>query len=197
MLPDFPNEKALIAKFWNEYLVQKHREFLGFFASFPSFLIHEGNRWGIERSDGSDFEQEYEEMSSTFAIEYKDVPYLTSEKIMAKLNLVAEEGARQMKQKIMTELQKASDESGNSYEAKGQPLTKKLYLKLFEKIGGFDDNEKWHNPVLLMSPQAMEANKGKLEKWGQDKEFLEQQEKIKNKKWEEHNAREALRKLVD
>ena len=45
MLPDFPKEKELLAKFWNKYLEHKHKELLGFFSTIPSFVIHEGDRW--------------------------------------------------------------------------------------------------------------------------------------------------------
>ena|SRR5687768_8273414 len=99
MLPDFPKEKAILGKFWNEYLAKKHREFLGFFATIPYFTVHEGNRWKLERNDGTESETEYEEMSSDFILDIKEVPNLTPEKIMAKLDAVAEDAARQMTQR--------------------------------------------------------------------------------------------------
>ena len=90
MLPDFPKEKELLGKFWNEYLASRNREFLGVFAAIPSFAIHEGDRWKIERVDGSESEQEYEELSSPFTIDLAEVPNLTPEKIIVKLDAVAE-----------------------------------------------------------------------------------------------------------
>ena len=197
MLPDFPKEKALIAKFWNDYLAHKHRELLGPFAEFPSFSIHEGNRWKIERMDGSGSEQEYEEMLSEFAIANKDIPNLTPEEIKAKLDMVAEDSARQVKQRIFREMQKASEASGNVFGQKGQPLTKELFLEMFEKIGDFDNDGQWQQPFVVMTPDLLEANKGKFEEWNQDKEFLARREEIVNRRREEWHAREALRKLVD
>jgi len=198
MLPDFPKEKELLGKFWNEYLAHKQKELLGFFATIPSFAIHEGDRWKIERADGTESEQPYQEMSSGFTIELKEVPDLTPEKIKAKLDVVAEDAARQMSQGIYAELQQATEQSGNVVNAKGQPLTQELFLDLLEKIDTeFGPNGEWVPPSLVMHPDIWEANEAKFREWEKDKEFADRQTEIINKKREGWHAREALRKLVD
>ena len=198
MLPDFPKEKALLAKFWNEYLARKHRELLGFFATMPSFAIHEGDRWKIERSDGTESEQPYQEMSSGFTIELKDVPDLTFEKIKSKMDALAEDTARQMSQSIFKEIQQVTEQVGNALDAKGKPLTKELFLELLEKIeSNFTPNGEWIAPSIVMSPEMWKANEAKFREWEQDREFTSRQEEIINKKREVWRAREALRKLVD
>ena len=108
MLPDFPKEKAILSKFWNEYLVRKHRELLGYFATIPSFTIHEGDRWKIERPDGTESEKPYEELSSGFTLDLKEVPDLTPEKIRAKLDKVAENAASLMIQGLFREIKQAT-----------------------------------------------------------------------------------------
>jgi hypothetical protein len=198
MLPDFPKEKREFEKFWNQYLVNKHRELLGFFATIPSFTIHEGHAWRLERSDGSDSEQPFEELSSEFTINKSDVPDLTPEKIREKLDAVAEDAARQMSQMIIKEIQEAADQVGNTVNAKGQPLTKELFLEMLEKIEtGFDEKGEWIPPSIIMHPNAWKANEAKFRGWEQDKEFSDKQTEIINRKREAWYAREALRKLVD
>ena len=198
MLPDFPKEKALLAKFWTEYLARKHRELLGVFSTIPSFSIHEGDRWKIERPDGTASEQPYQEMSSGFTIDLNEVPDLTPEKLKAKLNAVAEDGARQMSQGFFREIQQATEQVGNTVDAKGKPLTKELFLELLEKIeSDFTPDGQWIAPSLVMHPDAWKANEAKFKEWEQDKEFTDRQTEIINKKREEWHAREALRKLVD
>ena len=198
MLPDFPKEKEVLKKFWNEYLVHKHQEFLGFFATIPSFSIHEGDRWKIERSDGTESEQAYQEMSSGFTIGLDEVPDLSPEKVRAKLDAVAEDGARQMSQNIFRELQQATEQVGNTVDAKGKPLTKELFLEMLEKVEtDFNPDGEWNPPAIVMHPNAWKANEEKFREWEQDEDFKAKQEEIINKKREEWRAREAFRKLVD
>lgn len=198
MLPDFPKEKELLAKFWNKYLELKHRELLGVFSTIPSFAIHEGDRWKIERSDGTESEQPYQEMSSGFTIDLNEVPDLTPEKIRAKLDAVAEDGTRQMSQSIFREIQQATEQVGNTVDAKGKPLTKELFLEMLEKIEtDFTPDGQWIPPSIVMHPDVWKANEAKFKEWEQDIEFTDRQTEIINKKREAWHAREALRKLVD
>jgi hypothetical protein len=198
MLPDFPKEKALIVKFWNEYFVHKHQELLGFFATIPSFTVHEGDRWNIERTDGTHSEQLYEEISSGFTISFDEVPNLTFEKIKEKLDVVAEDAARQMTYTIIREIQDAVDKVGNTVNAMGQSITKEHFFEMLEKMDAeFDENDKWLPPSMIMSPDAWKANEEKFKDWEKDKEFTSRQSEIINKKREEWHAREALRKLVN
>ena len=198
MLPDFPNEKALLEKFLNDYLANKHREYLGFFATIPSFTIHEGDRWKIERSDGTESEQTYKEMSSGFTIDLNELPYLTAEKIRAKLDAMAEDAARQMSQSIFREIQQTSEQVGNTVNAKGGPLTKELILEMLEKTeSDFTPDGQWIPSSIVMHPDVWKANEAKFKEWDQDKEFTARHEEIINKKREAWRAREALRKLVD
>jgi hypothetical protein len=45
MIPDFPDEKEKIMRFWNGYLVAKHKQLLGIMGEIPSYMNHEGSRW--------------------------------------------------------------------------------------------------------------------------------------------------------
>lgn len=198
MLPDFPKEKELFSKFWNRYLELKHREFLGFFSTIPSFTIHEGDRWKIERSDGTESEKPYQGLSSSFTIDLSDVPDLTPEKIREKLDMVAEHAAQQMSQNILEEITRATEETGNTVDGKGKPLTQEMFLELLEKIDAdFTPNGQWIQPSFVMHPDIWNANKEKFKEWEQDTKFMSLQKEIIDKKREAWNAREALRKLVD
>jgi len=198
MLPDFPKEKELLGKFWNEYLARRNREFLGVFGTIPSFAIHEGDRWKIERVDGSESEQEYEELSSPFTIDLEEVPNLTPEKIIVKLDAVAEDAAKQMTQSMFRELKEATEKVGNVVNAKGQPLSQEHFLEMLEKMdASFTPDGQWDIPSFVMHPDAWKANEEKFKEWEQDEEFKAKQEEIISKKREEWRAREALRKLVD
>ncbi len=103
-----------------------------------------------------------------------------------------------MSQMIIKEIQEAADQVGNTVNAKGQPLTKELFLEMLEKIEtGFDEKGEWIPPSIIMHPNAWKANEAKFRGWEQDKEFSDKQTEIINRKREAWYAREALRKLVD
>jgi hypothetical protein len=198
MLPDFPKEKELLGKFWNEYLVRKHRELLGIFAGIPAFTVHEGDRWKLERTDGSESEQPYKELSSEFVIEMKDVPDLTPELIREKIDKVAEDAAMQMTKGIYKEIQQATEQAGNIVNAEGQPFSKEHFLELVEKVeSDFTPDGQLIAPSLVMHPDFWKANEERFKEWEQDEEFTARHEEIINKKREEWRAREASRKLVD
>jgi len=77
MLPDYPEEKQKLLKFWIEYLERKQNELLGPFSMTTRFTIHEGNRWRIERNDGSVSESEYNAVQAEFSIAADEAPTLT------------------------------------------------------------------------------------------------------------------------
>jgi len=198
MLPDFPKEKQLLEKYWNEFLAQKNQELLGVFGTIPSFTVHEGDRWKISRADGNSSEQQYQEMSSGLTINLNEVPDLTPEKIKEKLTAVAEDAARQMSQEFFKELKQVTEQTGNAIDAEGKPITQDLFLELFEKVESeFTPDGQMIPPSIVMHPEMWKAAEPKLREWEKDKNFIDRQTAIINKKREEWYAREASRKPVD
>ncbi len=198
MIPDFPGEKQKIMAFWNWYLGEKHKQLLGIMGQIPSHMNHEGHRWTLSRSDGTEDESQYNNIQGTITIDASEVPQLTPVKIREKMDQVAEEMARQTIQGMIAEINRVTESVGNSINAGGQPLTQELFLQMLERIDlNFDENGKWLPPTMILSPEMLEKSKEKFMTWDKDPEFLARQEEIVVRKREDWRDRENRRKLVD
>ena len=194
MLPDFPEEKLKLMKVWTKYLGQKQSALLGPFAAGQYFTHHEGDRWRIERSDGSVSESEYHEFRGEFLVSNDEAIHLTAEQIIGKLDVIAEGMASEVSRTIFETIKEAADEAGNSI-ANGQPLTKETFLELISRIEiDFDQDGKPKMPTLFVPPGF---DKSLLDEWNNDPELTIKHEELMRKKKEEWDAREACRKLVD
>lgn len=198
MIPDFPEEKEKIMRFWNKYLEAKHKQLLGFMGELPSHMNHEGHRWLLNRSDGTGDESLYKEIQGNLTIEASEVPDLTPEKIKEKFDRVADEMARQTFQGMLAEIIRVTNSVGNSIDANGQPLTQELFLQMLERMDqSFDENGNWMPPTIFISPDMAKKHFEIMKSWENDPKFLTRQAEIVTRKREEWNDRENSRKLVD
>ena len=198
MLPDFPVQKARLMENLTHYFEQKRREYLGFFSTFPSYRNHEGDSWKIEREDDTVSESSYHAIESVFTIDLNEVPKLTLEKIMQKLDVVAEDMARQVSQGIIADINQALEESGRTVNAKGKPFNKETFLEALDSIElNFDKAGELEPPAFLMHPKMWETIKDDVTSWEQDPELDARHKEVIARKKEEWRARESRRKLVD
>jgi hypothetical protein len=198
MLPDFPTQKAKLFKFWTGYLQLKQREYLGHFAIAPSYTHHEGNRWTIQREDGTSSESTYRNIGAEMSIPTDEVPNLTPDRIAKELDSLAEKLARQMRQGIIESLNQATDQAGTRVDAKGSPPTKELFIEVLDRmLLLFDKDGNLIPPAIVMHPRIWETHGEEMKNWEQDPEFSVRYEEIVERKREEWRARESRRKLVD
>ena len=198
MIPDFPEEKERLMKFWTKYLSAKHKEFLGSFGGFATYRIHEGHQWSFRRTDGSEDSQQYQDIQEQLEVEFSEVPNLGPDEIREKLDKVAEKTARQEIRVIFSEIDRAIRETGNEVNAHGQPLSKELFLQTIERMDmDFDEKGDWIPPTIFMHPDLWEAKKNEIRSWETDSEFQMKHNAIIDRKKEEWCDRENRRKLVD
>lgn len=195
MLPDFPEEKQKLLNLWTDYLDRKTNQLLGPFSMAVHFMHHEGNRWQIEQTDGSISEFEYNAVQGEFSVSGDEAPTLTPEKIIEKLDTIADQMASQMTREMFATFAKAADEAGNSINAAGQTLTKDMFLEMISRIDiDFDKDGKPIMPTVFVPPGF---DKSVLDEWNNDPDLGKKHEEIMNRKRDEWNEREACRKLVD
>jgi hypothetical protein len=198
MLPDYPAQKARLLRFWTTYLRQKEREYLGYFATAPIHTHYEGDRWTIQREDGTSSESTYREIEAEMSIPTDEVANLTPDRIARELDSVAQDLARKMRQGIMEDLNQAIDRAGTAVDAKGGPLTKEAFLRLLDRmLLAFDKDGSLIPPAIVMHPRMWEAYEEEMKSWEQDPEFIALHEEIVERKREQWRARESCRKLVD
>ena len=195
MLPDYPDEKQKLMDFFNDYLQQKIDEKMRPFSYEKRFLHHEGNRWRIDRSDGSSLESTYDEVSGGFTIEDDEAINLTPDQIIGKLDIIADEMAAQMTRNMLRTMINAAIEAGKSIDPNRKPFTKELFLEMITHVQiDFDRDGNPIMPTLIVPPGF---DKSILEEWTNDPEMTKSYEELIRKKKEEWNARETRRKLVD
>ena len=198
MIPDFPTEKEKLTKAWTHYVEVRSYALLGFMEETPSYRHHEGNLWQLIRDDGSSSESEYQEISAAFIIDRKDVPGLTPEKIREKLDAIADEMAGQMSHHVIATIKRATDEAGNTIDAKGKKFSPEFFLDMLDRMQlSFDEDGTWQPPTLIVPPGFVETNKELISLFENNPDLRTRQKEIIDRQREEWRAREAYRKLVD
>jgi hypothetical protein len=198
MLPDFPAQKDRLLRLWTDYLRQKEREYRGYFATIPSYSQHEGNRWGVERGNGTVSESGFKLVEAGVSVHVDEVPNLTPEKIAQKIDTTAQKMARQTVQGILEDINRAVHESGRAIDAEGRRFSKESFLEALDSIVlSFDENGNPTMPTVIMHPKLWETIKDDVRTWEQDPEFVARREQIIERKREAWRDRESRRKLVD
>jgi hypothetical protein len=198
MIPDFPDEKEKLMRYWNNYLVAKHNQILGIIGTIPSHMNHEGHRWLLNRADGSGNESQYNEIQGLLTIKDAEAPNLTFEKIREKFDAIAEDMARQTFQGMLSVITHETDRVGNSINADGQSFTQDFFLQMMERMDqSFDENGNWIPPTMILSPETLEKHGETMKSWETDPVFIARQAEILARKKDEWNDRENRRKLVD
>lgn len=198
MIPDFPVQKARLRELWTEYVDRKQQQYLGFWSTLPSRTHHEGEKWLLERADGSSDSYEYRTLEAAFSIDIEEAPILTPDKVRNKLDEIAREMARQMSQGIYQSLNETLEKYGQTIDGEGRSFNKATFLEAIEAVEfDFDENGEPAYPALLMHPELYEKIKDDVQAWDQDPEFKTRHKIIMERKRIQWRDRESRRKLVD
>jgi len=191
-------QKAKIREFFDRFLLEKQHEYLGFLSSIPSRTHHEGERWTMKRADGSSDSSEYNTLETVFSIDINDVPTLTLDKVMQKLDDAAREMAKQMSQGIYKSINELTQKYDQVIDSKGKGLTKETFLETFERVTiSFDKQGNPIFPSLIMHPNTWERVREDAASWDDDPDFKTRHAAILESKRIEWSDRESRRKLVD
>jgi len=181
-----------------DYHERQHQAHLGFLASIPAYRNYEGDQWVLERTDGTSADVEYQSIEAALTIQRSEIPSMTWENLLKKIDAVAVEMARQQSVKVFEDIQKAVDEVGNAINAEGGPVTKDLFLEMMRRMWmEFDEARQPIMPAIVMHPNMWEAHGSTMQSWDEDPNFKAQFRAIITQKREEWRVRESRRKLVD
>jgi hypothetical protein len=197
MLPDFPQQKAKLDTLLSERLDLKMNEGLGYFGSSQRHTHHEGRGWHLTRADGSVDDSDYVLSDSIITVELKDVPELTIEQVLQKIDRAAEEMAAKVGKATVEKILQATEESGNVIDAQGDKLTKERLLEMISMIQfDFDEGDK---PQLdmIVNPDTWDKIKDRMRAIEQDPEYQKEYQRLMARKRSEWHDRESSRKLVD
>ncbi len=197
MFPDILSLKQEIAKKLQTAFKQRVNIYMGAINEAPRYFIKEGRRVVTIRPDGQVDETELKAASAETSIRFDEVPHLTFQDRVVKLDEAAREMARQISEHAFNQINEAVERVGNVVQGGGKPLSPEVYLEVIEKIHLDFNSDGNHSPLTIIIPPGMEQRvKETIEKLQQDPEYKKRYQEIIEKKWMEWRDREAARKLV-
>ena len=198
MLPDFPElKKELNDRLAMHVKAEASNDPL--LAAFPSFVIHEGRRAELTRSDGTSHQMNFDNpMSARTTVSAADVRTKGGKAALEAAREIAAQLQQAMAERAVASLQEAVEAIGNSLDGGGRPLSAEMILEMWDKMElSFDADGNWEQPTLLIHPnleaRAAEAYRRILN----EPELRARRDAIVNRQRREWRVREARRKLAD
>lgn len=198
MLPDLPKLKTDIAQVFQTIFKNRVNAYLGVVGEVPRYYIKEGSNPVTLRPDASRDETKLKAASAETIFQVDEIPCLTVEQRIARLDAAALEMANQISSHAFSTINEAVDKVGNVINAKGKQFSPEAVFEVLEKIQlDFDDDGIKHKEITIVIPPALtDRVKETLELIHQDPELSKHYEDIIDIKRMEWRAREAARKLV-
>jgi hypothetical protein len=197
MLPDLPKLKLELQSIFHLYLRNQINLRLGVFNQSPRHIIHEGKEMRTSRADGSVVETELKSASTEMTIKHEEIPTLSFDERVRRLNLLAEDMARQMSEHFFGTLKDDLEKSGQVVDRKGKPLDAEAIFEMIEKIQfDFDGVDETHNISIVIPPNLQQRMKEVMMQIETDPSLRKRHDEIMAKKRMEWRDREAARKLV-
>jgi hypothetical protein len=197
MLPDLPSLKRDIKKVLDAYLQKQMNLRTGFIAELPKHVFHEGSRMRVVQADGSVDESDLKQVSAEMSLNLKDVPQLTLQQRISKLNEIAEQMASQISKHMFGTLNEVLGKAGQAVNHHGKPLDAEAIFSALESIQmDFDESGKHHELIMVMPPALASKAVKVFEQIDSDPVLRKRHEEIMTRKRMEWRDREASRKLV-
>lgn len=196
MLPDLPNLKRDLQSRFDVYLHKQANARLGIFNESPRRLIREGDRLRVVRFDGTVEESTLHHSGAEMTVSLQDVPELSIEQRLQKLDEMAEQLARQMSAKLFASLSQTLDKAGQTIDRKNQPFDAEAFFAMLERLEMEFDQKGNPNISIVIPPALLPRVRALEEQFKADPELQRRHLEIMATKKRSWRAREASRKLV-
>lgn len=200
MIVDFTSTKKELEKIANIHLREEVRRRTPFLGMIGKHIIHEGNEQTYETVDKKEQKMEFKKAEAVFSVTAEEMGKIKFPEILKRMEVAAEEIAKQTEQGAFKEIFKKVEEVGNMIPG-NPPFSSEAFLKGLEMIEiDFDGaRDKPSLPTVVVHPSQFEKMKEQEAKMTDEerKEFEIKKETILDKKYKEYVAREEKRKLID
>ena len=199
VLPDFPELKRRRSNLAQIGFINRaySQGIIGLINRVPVF---EGQELSIGDVDGVVRQSALERFGVEFTISTDAILAKGFGALNEAYSAAADDLHRQLSEFFFKKAHEAIDEVGNAIDAGGQPMSKDLFLDLFETPEwDFHDNEEpdLESVVIILGPRFFEYVSQNLPAWQSDAEFKNRWDSIVTRKREEWRARESHRRLAD
>lgn len=149
------------------------------------------------RADGSVDESEFKHASAEISLTLDEIPSLTVQNRIEKLNDMAEQMAGQVSKLLFGTLNDVLDKAGQVVDQKGRPLDAEAVFNALESMHLEFDEAGKHKGLSIVVPPALAPKAEKvMAQIDADPVLRKRHEEIMTRKWMEWRDREASRKLV-
>ena len=193
MLPDFPRVRTHVSEILKKWFHDRVAQRTGILQKMKARPVHEGNKVELHRYDGSVECVAMKTVRSKLQLRLEDFEQKGLEAVLEALDKTAVELAQGQSRLLFERLDEICDETGQSVDAEGRPLSWDLIIEGFETIDiDFDEEGNPMLPTIVSSPQ-MQAALGQIERSDEQKERFDKLIEKKRAAWRE---RESDRRLV-
>ncbi|MCE5249816.1 hypothetical protein LLG96_06300 [bacterium] len=197
MLPDLPNLKKDLRKIFNQYIDNQVNARIGVFKITPRKIIHEGNLFRMIRADGTIEDSSIIESTSEISLPYDEIPHLTHQDIITKMNTIADTLANKISGNLLRTLNDSIEAAGQSINYEGKPFDVEALFAVLEKIQiNFDETGKHHQLTMIINPQHSDKVKLVMKEIETNPEIQKRYNELMERKRMEWRDREAHRELV-
>jgi len=193
MLPDFPKVRAGATKILEAWFEGRRGQRLGIMQQMKNVVMHEGHRTSLHRWDGSVEQKPMKKLGAPIRLMREDLEKKGLGAVLEALDKTAQDIADKQGKFFFQRLNETLEETGQTLDAQGQPLTFDLVLDLFEKMEfDFDEHGQPVWPTMMCNPLMLE----KVRKWEVTDEQKARLAALVEKKRLAWRDREGDRKLV-
>jgi hypothetical protein len=197
MLPDYPKVKSHLSQRLNSFVQERIDFHLGPLRTVARIRLFEGSTRSMTRESGEVDPGRTFEARAELALGKDELPMITLQDVLAKLDRGAQEMARQMAENTYQTISDAVEKVGNVTDAGGRRLTAEVILDALSSIHiEFRPDGTARMPEMHIHPSLAEAAKLAIAELEGNADLRRQFQQIIEDRREVWRAREASRKLV-
>ena len=197
MLPDFPKLKLDVWRHLRSYLESRMLQHLGMLSQSPRVRFFEGHESTMVRESGDEETVELFDVSATMAFRDEELPTLSLEDLLERLDAAAKDMAGQMAKNAYDTVSKAAERYGNAIDVKQRALGAEMILEGLSRMHiHFDRDGRPQIPSIVCHPDLEKAARLATEELDRNPALRKQMQDLLVLKKEEWRVREASRSLV-
>ena len=171
--------------------------YLGVVHEMPRSYLKEGDKIVIIRADGSRDETILREASAEIEIRSSEVPTMTIQDRIERIDVVAREMAGQISRHMFDDIGNAIEKVGNVVKTTGRRFDADAFLNVLQLMQIEFDLHGNMREITAVFPSGSRTQVAEtLQQLKSDPEFKRRYESLMTEKRREYRAREAARKLV-
>ena len=201
MITDFPEAKKEMKKAIDSVLRTKVKQSAPMLSMVGGKTLHEGDSMGVIHEDGRHVISQFQHAESQFSVSREEMLTMKPDDLITRVSTAAEDMASQMERHLFQTIEESVKESGNTIPGNPELSPEAILTALEMIVVDFEDDDRLKPvmPTIVTGPGAFEKLKEQEEKATEEQkqEYKMKQEAIMDKKYQQHLADLASRKIVD